>query len=492
MENYLKDLIEDEDTRKELPSYKIYENFKSKNNAQTSSKFDKLYQNSENDETTYIDNVNDFCNKFSWSLKNLSEITGNELKHRDKCSYLSYWAYEKIRSIFGTHDIYSNKRHIINKLNETVRDISNSTSTKKPCDIYFGNKFDHWDEWKQLHDYFKNSEHILSLVTESNCSECTKFCNYVKHIKTLYDKYERGCCLWGSCDDYINCDDKYNPSELLKRLKCEEEGSEQRTSEEGQSSTPQSEKNHMRINYLKCYTSHKNTKKDMEKDKEPAKTGKKEDEEPDSTIAQCYYVIPRGANVHKPMNITVPGKRPNSKRHLSVLWTVPLSEEVYRDYKSDRDEHKLILKSKEFEEVTCSKYASGENVPESCKKNKEVKDTVPVEKNRSETPNIVNGISIWDNLFYSRSVENPCNSILCDPTRIAMLGILTLGVFLVLFIYYKFTPCGDWIRRKFGKKKRMQYDYPAEGAQIFEQRATNSYKKSPPSKRIQIAYHPDA
>ncbi|KMZ94875.1 variable surface protein Vir24 [Plasmodium vivax Mauritania I] len=211
-----------EDARKKLPSYIIYEKFKNKNNTETSSTLQKVNENSENDETKYNDNVNDFCNKFSWNLENLSEITDKKLKYRDECSYLSYWAYEEIKSIFGTLDNYNKKRHIINKLNKIVSDISNRASTKKPCYIYFGNEFDKWDEWKQLHDYFKNSEHILSLVTEPNCNGCNKFCNYVKHIKTLYDKYERGCCLWGSCDDYINCDDKYNPSELLKRLKCEE------------------------------------------------------------------------------------------------------------------------------------------------------------------------------------------------------------------------------------------------------------------------------
>ncbi|CAI7718601.1 PIR protein [Plasmodium vivax] len=485
MENYLKDLIEDEDTRKELPSYKIYEKFKNIIHMVNSTIFHKLYQNSENDEKTYINKVSDFCSIFSWNLENLSEITDKKLKYRDECSYLSYWAYEEIKSIFGTLDNYNKKRHIINKLNKIVSDISNRASTKKPCYIYFGNEFDKWDEWKQLHDYFKNSEHILSLVTESNCSECTKFCNYVKHIKTLYDKYERGCCLWGSCDDYINCDDKYNPNELLKRLKCEEEGSEQRTSEEGQSSTPESGKNNMRINYLKCYTSYIDKKKDTTTDTE-------KNEESDSRIAQCYYVIPRGKNVREPMDITVPGKGANSKRRLSVLWTVPFSEEVYKDYEDKSGEKRLVHISKEFEEVTCSMDASGKIVPESCKQKKEVKATVNVEKHRPDIPNIENGISIWDNLPFSRSVDNPCNSILCDPTRIAMLGILTLGVFFVLFIYYKFTPCGDWIRWKFGKKKRMQYDYPAEGAQIFEQRATNSYKKGPPNKRIQIAYHPDA
>ncbi|GAW82740.1 variable surface protein [Plasmodium gonderi] len=465
MDNYLKSYIEE--TRKKLPAYVTYKKLKDKVHVVTSSIFPELFENLKDNERAYINEIVDFCSVFSWNLKYLSKVIDNILNHDDQCSYLSYWAYERIRNIFPTKSDYNRNSHIINKLNDIVIRINNKVSTNKPCYIYFGKEFDEWDDWKKLHDYFKNSEYILSVIDKYNFDEGKKFCNYVNHIKMLYEKYEKGCCLWSNCSDYINCNEKYNPSELLKQLKCEDYIIEQPTNvaELLDSSAKSSEipknpelENSMRINYLKCYTSHKDEKKE---------------EEPESTIAQCYYLIPRGKEIHKPMAVTIPGKRTNTRRNLSVLWTVPLAEETYREYRINTDEKNLVIKSKEFEEhskIETSKVYSPNNL----------------QNLSSDGDHMRNNIYSWGNNGSNIS-DNSCNNLFCNPTRVVVLVLLKLGIFFVFFIYFKFTPFGNWIRNKLLKKKKINYNYNQERKKLGESR-NNSYKNNLKNKRISISY----
>ncbi|KMZ82826.1 hypothetical protein PVIIG_03641 [Plasmodium vivax India VII] len=258
------------DVFKELPSNKIYDELnKEIENTGTSStsRCDNLDFQS--------DNVKSLCKKIDRNLKDLS--TNAKLKnesHNDRCLYFNYWVHDELRKMFigKTKDEYPTKTdidmlhtewyHISDGLmkgdfNENYEKIKNNYSTnndptppvvgnptdpsgkktKQPEKFYsitdyskhkgcFYNSdctFYDCDDMKALYDYFKNHHYIKSKINTKNGSQCKIYHEYVSYIEPIYDKYKDDCCNYGFCD-YYNCNDKYDPNELLYKLKNCSEG----------------------------------------------------------------------------------------------------------------------------------------------------------------------------------------------------------------------------------------------------------------------------
>ncbi|KMZ89322.1 hypothetical protein PVBG_03672, partial [Plasmodium vivax Brazil I] len=257
------------DVFEELPSNKIYD------------ELNKDIESGKTDSSSRCDNLslqNDksksLCKKVERNLKKLSGIyqLKNE-SHNDRCLYFNYWVHDELRKMFNgkTEDSYPNSKDI-NKLrdewyhisdglmkgdvNENYEKIKSKYSTNnnptapeagkpsdasrnvppKPENFYsvkdfskhkacFYNSdctFYDCDDMKALYDYFKNHDTIEKKISTKNVEQCKIYHDYVSYIEQIYDKYKDDCCNYGFCD-YFNCNDKYDPNELLYKLKnCSE------------------------------------------------------------------------------------------------------------------------------------------------------------------------------------------------------------------------------------------------------------------------------
>ncbi|KMZ84955.1 hypothetical protein PVBG_05882 [Plasmodium vivax Brazil I] len=72
--------------------------------------------------------------------------------------------------------------------------------------------------------------------------------------------------------------------------------------------------------------------------------------------------------------------------------------------------------------------------------------------------------------------------------RTGTMTFLTFGVFFVFYIYFKFTPLGDWLSRKLFKKKKVNNYIYEEPMPKQEERPSRPPNGSQKSKRIRIAY----
>ncbi|SCA59754.1 VIR protein [Plasmodium vivax] len=91
--------------------------------------------------------------------------------------------------------------------------------------------------------------------------------------------------------------------------------------------------------------------------------------------------------------------------------------------------------------------------------------------------------------IHLRSLRPQCNSIFCDLFYVAVLSAFSvLGLFLVFFIFYKFTPLGSRSKKREINKKRIQNVIHEEEVRQRAPRGSNDRKKNPKPQRIRLAY----
>ncbi|KMZ81206.1 hypothetical protein PVIIG_02688 [Plasmodium vivax India VII] len=191
----------------------------------------------------YIEDFKKLCPKLTSNIKNLSETLKDTNSPDDRCTYLTYWAYEKIINIFKSHAIHVHDKSVINALNQAVFMVNSELSSKDKCLFSFTGNLSEWKDEKLLHDYFKNYEKISKCSTSTNGTDCKSYCDYLKHISELYSSHINKCCSCYSypkrvcselCPKYFKCDIGYFPSDLLYNIGCkvkEEEGEEDEENE---------------------------------------------------------------------------------------------------------------------------------------------------------------------------------------------------------------------------------------------------------------------
>ncbi|GAB69392.1 hypothetical protein PCYB_001400 [Plasmodium cynomolgi strain B] len=97
------------------------------------------------------------CKTLYINLKEKKYIINDKDKlEENRCSYLIYWACDKLRNIFSDSSKYYNFRDYLNKINNIIRSINNDAVAGKSCYFYLDGNFFQWDEEKYLHNYFKN------------------------------------------------------------------------------------------------------------------------------------------------------------------------------------------------------------------------------------------------------------------------------------------------------------------------------------------------
>ncbi|KMZ92836.1 hypothetical protein PVMG_01422 [Plasmodium vivax Mauritania I] len=171
--------------------------------------------------------VNLLLAKHATNLEKLSNILA-DTSSDDRCSYLLYWTYDKMLSIFDKSTDISQYHYIINKLNDTMIKINEKLTSDESCPYLIGRNINEWEKEKDMHDYFKNYQKISECITEED-GKCNKYFDYLNYINDLYMNYINVCCTCYTnptsdctdmCPKYFKCKKEYYPPDLITKLKC--------------------------------------------------------------------------------------------------------------------------------------------------------------------------------------------------------------------------------------------------------------------------------
>ncbi|SBT00741.1 PIR Superfamily Protein [Plasmodium malariae] len=173
----------------EIPEYKNYDKF-SKTDATTSSESvcEEL-----NDSEGKCKEVKEICKTIVNKLNKFNKKNYTESEHNDTCSFFTWWTYDEIIKKFKNNCKTSFDKCNITKFNDIVNREYNKVVGKN-CIFYLMKP---------------------------------KYCEYLKYIESIYEKYMRECCAYffsknyfDNCQKYFKCGDKYTPYHLLSKLKC--------------------------------------------------------------------------------------------------------------------------------------------------------------------------------------------------------------------------------------------------------------------------------
>ncbi|SCO71498.1 VIR protein [Plasmodium vivax] len=158
-----------------------------------------------------------------------------------------------------------------------------------------------------------------------------------------------------------------------------------------------------------------------------------------------------------------------------------------------------------IKDVPCAYIKMKDGEKTDCVKEDAIKD-YEVSKNQGElNSRREESITEFSKIDSSGELEPAEESIFKTPMfRGGTFALLLVGVVLVFFIYFKFTPFGNWISRKKSKKGKLNWevhreieqnvqsgyrDVPHRGStQMQSNNSPKPKKLAPPKKRIQIAY----
>ncbi|CAG9474077.1 unnamed protein product [Plasmodium vivax] len=395
-----------EDVIKNLPSHGFYESFdKDENISEYSGECNKLSKKD--------DEIKNLCSKFLRNLKGLSDKKNEKATYDDNHRYLTFWIYDKLYKMFGSSEHMHGKQFI------EILHIGNDYYKRLSDQLYlndYEHDFNRIREMKHLHDYFKNCEKIINCKTRPG--ECNKYIKYVSYIKELYEKHYRDCCFLYNCiDEYFDCDSKYNPTTVLSVLRgnavISHDGKENgQIVKDGQQNTIDISKlkTKMNIAYLKCFSSYNE---------------KINEKETDSKFAQCIYVNPKHAVPSKKEVIvyTKYGKKYNPEVPIKVVWTLP---------KALIDQNETSQDSQEV-----------------------VSETV-AEENDVEAASMSDIPVLWG---------GGTNLLKDKKFRTSVATALAVFAMILFYLYYKYTPFGNWISRGGPRKKKNNYpsyEHPRE------------------------------
>ncbi|VUZ93212.1 PIR protein [Plasmodium vivax] len=464
---------------KDLPSSKIYKKF---NDSDITGSADgncagvNVYNND--------DGVKKLCKKFEKNSKELDTLVGKDVIQETRCSYLTYWIYDEIRKQLNKSSYNNHRNSIINELDEASFKIFYSLIySNHGCQINIEDKFEEWKEEKILYDYFKNCDTIIEYAKDK--SKCTDYYNYVNSIKKYYNKKKvnESCCYSRvfECKEFFNCEEKYDPDVILSKLKCDGDHSTEKTAEtpklpnEAQSET-YTPVNRLGYNNLVC-------------------TRVEEDKKDGSGLAKCV-VYPSSTssfqNPYYPVENT--GNYDSSPENREEEAGEEGEETAAKGDSEEKPEtgEAVTVPQNDQEQKKCpnGKIASGPNGK--CEEpnvrlstaigkmwNGRSPTEAEIEQFRSFSRNYLFGID--DNMLKKNTF------------RFATGGVLSMGVLMTLFVYYKFTPVGSWMSRKFQGKKHMN-GYGGMAMHHFGQGRPGEAMPGPASanaenRRLRVAYH---
>ncbi|SBT55471.1 PIR Superfamily Protein [Plasmodium ovale wallikeri] len=207
-------------TLKHLPAYQVYDILNSKTTLIdkcsycTDMHFDEIINTG----------ITTFCCEMENILKKLFTIQESTLHKTELCTYFKFWFIYEIWKRFSSlkDTIYNGS--LISKLTYVWGKINEELLNEECSEILHNYiPLDKWKEMKDLHDYFKNYD-IIDNDVASYPDICQNYNKYVTQNNTLYEKHYDECCNSPKdiLENYFNCEEKYKPSNLLSKLRCED------------------------------------------------------------------------------------------------------------------------------------------------------------------------------------------------------------------------------------------------------------------------------
>ncbi|SBT57222.1 PIR Superfamily Protein [Plasmodium ovale wallikeri] len=206
-----------ESSLQHLPSYKVYKTFKDLDNVDYCNKHFTALLKLQKDGN----NITEFCNNIGGIIKHMYEQKENYIK--DHCAYFNFYLYDQINAKFSSSTVRIDD--ILWEFYEGWNKIRTSLLKDKCSFKYSLHNIDlnKWKNMKCIHDYAKNYEYINENYS-TNIEKCKKYTVYLNYVIPMYERIKTECCNFGdNCAFYFfYCEHIKNPSELLKKLKCDD------------------------------------------------------------------------------------------------------------------------------------------------------------------------------------------------------------------------------------------------------------------------------
>ncbi|SCA59683.1 VIR protein [Plasmodium vivax] len=483
------------------------------------------------------DQMKEICKKMARNIKTLpnnSEMNG--LNHRDRCTYLNFWIYREISKLYPNEDknltditdvynlIDANIKinmdlikYYSNTKNDQTAQSTLGTSSQsapafvkhhelskhEPCYFNYDCTFSECREMKHLYEYFKTYDKIKGNI---KCvkAENDKYFKYIKYISFLYNKHknEKGCCSWGAeiCPDYfLSCDEYYNPNKIVTAI----ESSDIETCNNiKNSSTPNvyaetsiikpEDENNMYIKYFTCsYVTHPKFGKKGLRCQQPEYSSLRKNK---FAAVRPVYKAQTGNSELRGKKLTINGKSINavlisdSNAKIAEKYGAGNSMPAYNYtlFPEIRGAARKAYVKQSAEACKNGEIKAG--MEEYCRKSKQYNDIINGAKLQPEKRIEVNDTQNSENIDAPANETSFLNDILQQlPVRMGAVSLASLGAVTMLFMYYKFTPFGSWLRNTIGGKKKMKH-----GNDIEPRISVNYQQDHMPQisqkKRIKIAY----
>ncbi|SBT72227.1 Plasmodium vivax Vir protein, putative [Plasmodium ovale] len=200
-----------------LPAYKIYSDFEKQNDSDFCQNYFKealQLQDKHNE-------IEDLCYNIGGIFKNIHEEFQNEENITEKCAYLNFYLYNKIKKKFGSNET-TDVQNIISAFFDGWFEIK-AKLLKDNCSTKYDSSNTDLDKWKGMkcmYDYNKNYSYIEKNYS-NNDEQCKSYIQYLENIIPLHVKYNDECCSneYECAFYYYYCEQRGNPDELLEKLK---------------------------------------------------------------------------------------------------------------------------------------------------------------------------------------------------------------------------------------------------------------------------------
>ncbi|GAW84295.1 variable surface protein [Plasmodium gonderi] len=433
-----------------------------------------------------------------------------ENEYKEDCSYYKYWIFREIWKLYKIKKTSHKISDIIKEFMKLNICTKKNDNKKYSCQYYFTHnnedELKYFLEQKNLFDYFKSYDKIISLLPCNNENN-TVYMNYLKYINETYNKHlvQEECCYFGAslCQSYfLSCDDMYNPSKLIALLQSSDKEDFQKildynlskkAQEESSSNTPKID---MYIKYLGCA---KVTKDGFNETaivcEQPGYRPHLKKTHIDIKRTDSAVSDNSNRNVHqleineKPINVVLISNQDYNYKSKSINDNIN-SEDIYTLFPEITGDYRV--KYEEESKISCNSDHIDKSKQMYCRRSKIYKKLL----NRDQTITRKN-VSLNDILdmkdleLYNTSImtNNLKENILF---RIVIMIILSLGVIMIFFIYYKvknFTPFGSLLKKKIGKSKinKSKFKYNAENHTSTSEHIPKNMKLT--NKRAHLAYN---
>ncbi|CAG9485157.1 unnamed protein product [Plasmodium vivax] len=461
----------------DLPSSKIYKIFNDNNNTNSSDGNCGSVKNYNGS-----DEIKNLCKKFEKNSKELGTLVVNNVNLGARCSYLTYWIYDEIRKKLNNISYENDRKSIIKEFNEASSNIFSSLMHSiHGCRINIEGNFDELRDEKILYDYFQNCDSIVENAKKKDKNGCTDYYTYLNSIKELYKKKkeEEYCCSSNFlvCEDYFKCEDKYDPDVILSKLKCNGNQSTEEAAEipalpnEAESETSNLV-NRLGYNNLVCNYVER-------------------DENDSSGVARCA-VYPSSPNSFRSSYYPDVSQGNYDSSPIDTEEEEGEESDAEVDNEEPKTEVAVTIQKNDKEPKICPTGEIAMGLNGECVE-PDVRFGTAVGKKwegRYPTQAEIEEIRSFSlkNLFGIDDTMVKKNTF-----RFATGGALSMGVLMTMFVYYKFTPVGSWMSRKFQGKKHMN-GYGGMAMHHFGQGRPGEAMPGPASanaenRRLRVAYH---